>query len=195
VRVVEVFVAVVLIMVGLGTTGSIGISPEGMKEAGFVSGPQPTCREYTDAEFQALGNKAKGKASTFSMDGEFICERTIFAYGERDSFFDFVASVAPGRIAKAARSFAQLQQTNPEMAVSWSVRIVSEDEPIRLFIANLVRTEFSGFARTGSITNQYATSDSPAVIEIEVVRVQDQDLLLKPVALLQSGVRKQRWEL
>ena len=129
------------------------------------------------------------------MDGEFICERTIFAYGERDSFYDFVASVAPGRIAKAARSFAQLQKTNPDMTASWAVRVVSEDESVRIFVADLVRSEFSGFAASGTITNQYADVNSKAVIEIEVVRVQDEDLLLKPVALLQSGERKRRWNL
>ena len=192
---VEAFVAVILVMIGLGTTGYIGISPEGLKEAGILSGPQPKCREYTPAEFQALGNKAKGKAATYSMDGEFICERTIFAYGERDSFYDFVANVAPGRIAKAARSFAQLQKTNPDMTASWAVRVVSEDEPVRIFVADLVRSEFSGFASSGTITNQYADVNSKAVIEIEVVRVQDEDLLLKPVALLQSGERKRRWNL
>lgn len=192
---VEAFVTIILVMIGLGTNGYIGISPEGLKEAGIASGPQPKCREYTPAEFQALGNKAKGKAATYSMDGEFICERTIFAYGERDSFYDFVTTVAPGRIAKAARNFAQLQKTIPEMKTDWSVRVVSEDEPVRIFVADLVRSEFSGFAVSGSITNQYADVDSEAVIEIEVVRVQDQDLLLKPIALLQNGERKRRWNL
>ena len=192
---VETIAFVILVMIGLGTDGHIGISPEGLKEAGLASGPQPRCREYTGAESQALGNKAKGKAATYSMDGQYICERTIFAYGERDSFYDYVASVAPGRIAKAARSFAQLQRTNPEMAADWTVRVLSDDEPVRLYIADLVRTEFSGFVRTGSITNQYADISSKAVIEIEVIRVQDQDLLLKPVALLQSGEFKRRWSL
>jgi hypothetical protein len=192
---VEALVAVILVMIGLGTNGYIGISPEGLKEAGLASGPQPRCREYTPSEFQALGNKPKGKAATYSMDGEFICERTIFAYGERDSFYDFVASVAPARIVKAARSFALLQKTNTDMAADWAIRVISEDEPVRIFVADLVRSEFSGHAATGSITNQYADINSRAVIEIEVVRVQDQDLLLKPVALLQSGERKRRWNL
>lgn len=192
---VEMIALVLLVMIGLGTNGYIGVSPEGLKEAGLARGPQPRCREYTAAEYQALGNNAKGKAATYSMDGQYICERTIFAYGERDSFYDFIATVAPGRIAKAARSFAQLQRTNPEMAEDWTVRVLSEDEPVRLYLADLVRTEFSGFVRAGSITNQYADSNSKAVIEIEVVRVQDQDLLLKPVALLQSGELKRRWSL
>jgi hypothetical protein len=192
---VEALVTVIFVMIGLGTTGYIGISPEGLKEAGLASGPQPRCREYTAAEYQALGNKAKGKAATYSMDGEFICERTIFAYGERDSFYDYITGVAPGRIAKAARNFAILQRTNADMAVDWSVRVVSEDEPIRLFLANLVRSEFSGFTTSGSITNQYAAADSQAVIEIEVTRVQDQDLLLQPRALLQSGAHVRRWNL
>jgi hypothetical protein len=129
------------------------------------------------------------------MDGEFICERTIFEYGERDSFFDYVAGVAPGRIAKAARQFAQLQQSRPELDASWTVRVITDAEPVRKYVADLVLTEFAGYLKRGSMSNFYAMPQSPHVIEVEISRIQDRDLLLKTSALLQRDGKTRRWNL
>lgn len=192
---VEAFVVVILIIVSLGTRGNLGASPEGLKESGFLSGPQPRCREFTASERRVLGNEPKGKASTYSMDGEFICERSIFEYGERDSFIDYVADVAPGRIAKAARRFGQLQESHPELAGTWTVRVVTDTEQVRKYVADLVRTEFAGYLKSGSISNYYSSPDDGSVIEVEIKRVQDADLLLTSSAVLLADGKSRRWSL
>lgn len=192
---VEAFVAIVLIIVGLGTRGYLGASPQALKESGFLGGTQPRCREFTASEYRVLGNEPKGKASTYSMDGEFICERAIFEYGERDSYMDYVTQIAPGRIAKAARRFAQLQDNHPELSGAWTVRVITDTESVRKYVLDLARTEFAGYIKNGSMSNYYASPDSESVIEIEVRRVQDADLLLTSSAVLTTDSKRRRWSL
>jgi hypothetical protein len=186
---------VLLVMIGLGTRGYIGTSPQGLKDSGFLSGRQPSCREYTAAEFSALGNDPKGKAATYSMDGEFVCERRIFEYGERNSFYDFVSEVAPGRVVKAARRLAQLQEDVPDLDTTFVVRIRAADQPVQVYLEHLVRTEFAGYMKKGAVANLPARPESSSVIEVEVSRIQDRDLLLKTAVVVEQGGKIRRWSL
>lgn len=190
---VESMLFIILVMVGLGTRGYIGTSPESLKDAGFLSGRQPSCRDYSAAEFAALGNEPKGKAATYSMDGEYICERRIFEYGERNSFYDFVAEVAPGRVAKAARRLGQLQEENADLDAIFVVRIKTDDEPVRHYLESLVTTEFAGYLKRGGISNLPVRPEATAVIEIAISRIQDRDLLMKTEAVVVKDGAVRRW--
>lgn len=192
---IEAMVLILLVMAGVTSSGSIGLSPVVLADVGILEGSQPQCRPRTPEEHPNLGKSVSGKVGFYGTDVQMVCERQVFDYGERDSFFDFVASVAPKNVEMSARRFAQLQQSNPHFAQIFAVQIQSDEPMIQQYLEHLVRTEFSGYLKAGAISNMPASEHAPALIKIEVRRVDDRDLVLTTSAVIQRDGRIQRWAL
>ena len=142
-------------------------------EYGIDSDLPPACRKVSEEQIVEERGEGKGKAARWLTSNDYICERTIFEYGDRDSFYDFVTLHAAPR----ARHIALQLKKITEKQTIWGIRIVSDDEDVKAFLIDLYRYELTNILGYGHVKRQDYAEDRGPLLVVTVRRVQDADIL------------------
>ena len=158
--------------------------------------PPPPCRRVSQEEMQGRGSPARGKASTWNPGVEYDCEHMLIDYGERDTFFDFVARSAPQRARQASHALQRLLAGAAPLVAGGqpfgiTVRIDTDDPQIRTYLTALFTNELTQTLGHLVVRHQAADGKGQAEVAVTVRRVQDRDILFS-VLLRKDG---KRWTL
>ncbi len=171
-----------LVVFGAAAPGNLLLTPQRAYRLGFTSEEPPTCREPNDGEKRARGLEPKGKAATFSINGEYLCERRIFDYGQRDSYVDFVLDTAAGYSLQLARRAKLLSETEPDLGGrTWTVTVKPGAKIPDSKLAFIFRTALSQSLGTGKVNRSSRTTSDDVRIEIVVRPTPDSDILFGAV--------------
>ena len=198
----EIIYVVFAVIFGLALPGPIVFSPESIYEAGLTSREPPPCRALTRGERLAKGIDPKGKAATYSIDGEFICEKAIFAYGDRNSYFDFIALHSSHRAQQMAARTAALAASEPLLKDrSWIVRARSDaGAPIDRYVSSVYRHALAmamgpGKVSAGEMDSRDENSANAASLSITTMPVQDDDILFYGTITVTGEGKTSTWQL
>jgi hypothetical protein len=189
-------VLLVAVIVSLGAPGELALSPETAYEAGLLRSEPPPCRELTAGERRARGIDPKGKAATFSINGEWLCERTIFAYGERNSYADFVLEHAGERAAAVARGAAVLAAGDARLREkTWAVEAHAPSPELARRLARTFRHALAGTMGAGRVAAAATPAPDAATVIVDALAVQDPQLLFQVSVRVASDGKEALWRL
>jgi hypothetical protein len=169
---------VLLLFFSLGTPGLLWVSPHSLNE---LYGPPivvPNCREETPGEKYFRGGGDKGKATEFSLGGEYRCERGIFTYGERWEYVNFVTAnigYYAEHYAEKIASFhvSDLKNSSPLYKVD-----VSGVQPLlQTKVSQAFENALSAALGSGRIVKRPLQAHRAATIKVTLRDVADADLL------------------
>jgi len=193
----SVFVLMILVMFGLGSPGVAGLSPASLYEAGLMRHAPPPCRELSSGEQRARGLAPKGKAATYSLNGEYLCERQIFDYGDRDSYADFVLRQAGPKAAHTARQVALLsEQENVLKGRIWHVTVTDGLRALDGHLKDVYETALTAALGPGRVARGPCppTADC-AQLTVQTRLVTEADILFKLTASYVKNGERQTWSL
>ena len=168
---IEAIVATLVVLVALALPGVPGVSPESLHEARLSRTKPPPCREPTLDERRERGLTGKGKAATFSIDGEWLCERGIFAYGERSSDVDFVAAHAARAADRVAVRVADLVRGDARLATQpVAVQVLARDARLTGYVGTVTRQALAGALGGARVLRAAAPTETPALRLTVLVR-------------------------
>jgi hypothetical protein len=99
----------VLSFLSIGFEGAL-LRPEASYELGFQDEVPKECRPATPDELNTANMGRQGKTSTFNLRGFYVCESSIYEYGDRNSFYTFVADHASQRALEVALKVAKMTE-------------------------------------------------------------------------------------
>ena len=193
---IQAIVLQILFRIGLASPGNAGMAPEAMYDAALLRDEPPACREPSTMEQQERGVGGRGKASTYSLDGVYLCERTIFDYGQRDSYSEFLLAQAPARALLAARAAEQLLTAQPKLKNRiWTVSVTSGPADLRPHLERVYRQALSQ-ALAGVRIGRASTPARGGVSVLVAVRPAiEADLLFAVTAKSVEGEAQHLWSL
>lgn len=120
-------------VIGFGSANSGLVSPQAKFEAGSDKKEPPQCHPLSPQELYAETKEEKGKVAGFTLEGRYRCPKDIFAYGERDSFYDFVVSTTPTTVGPL---LSHIKSDPALRGAVWSVRIQTAEmhSDVRLYL-------------------------------------------------------------
>jgi hypothetical protein len=146
--------------------------------------PPSSCRDGNEEEKVDAEITNYGKSATFSLNGLYRCERSLFDYGDRNSFINLVANTAPGQADVAARKINAIISNNVKSTTTKSVRLVidvnSESEFVIPLVVAAYQTAFAQRLRTIQILRRDDLNDPNLYrVRVNVHRIDDPNNILK----------------
>lgn len=194
---IEIYVTI-LALLSLGSDGSM-LSPESSYEQGFQNNVSEKCRPANTEELNATNIGSRGKASTFNLRGFYVCDSAIYEYGDRNSFYTFVADHANQRATEVAlklsKMIAQRQNSKaPDEPVSISIEVLTDVRPVRTHLLTVFETALVQYApnvRVLRINNSLPHSK----MLVAVRRIDDEKQFIAVSLSSQTGKTnpKQEW--
>jgi hypothetical protein len=191
-----------LILAGLLVLGSPGfLSPNSKFELGLTETPPPGCVEAKPGAIANDRPATVGKASDWSLSGRYHCQRTLFTYGDRDSFYEFVAKESPLQLQRITQAAAQLPNANTRL---WHVEVFGDDPKIIALVRHLARNELALAIGSGAVAwglapqqsvGEPLAKDAGFVLDILVRRVTSPELIISAKARSQAPSGIQTWAL
>lgn len=193
---IQAVVLQILFMIGLASPGNAGMAPEAMYDAALLRDEPPACREPSAMEQQERGVGGRGKASTYSLDGVYLCERTIFDYGQRDSYSEFLLAQAPARAVLAARAAQQLLTAQPSLKNKiWTVSVSSGPANLRPHLERVYRQALSQTLGGARVARASAPASGGVAVLVAVRLAIEADLLFAVTAKSAEGEAQHLWSL
>jgi hypothetical protein len=195
-----IFMGILILFVTISVPGNFGMSPHTIQENFGREGPLPLCREETESERLLRGGKILGKAALFSLDHEYLCERYIFPYGERDEYINFVLGKSENYAAYVGRQTRLLTAHEKSLeGKPWVVQVESPDHQLSAQLLSVFQTALFDNAANTSVLNGTVTPEDALVILIEVRAVSDPGILFhaKAKSKVSDGkvIREVQWTL
>lgn len=185
--------SVLILFFSLGTPGLLWLSPHSLNELYGPPNVVPDCREETPGEKSYRGGGDKGKATEFSLGGEYRCERRIFSYGERWEYVNFVTAnigyYAHHYAAKIASFDATgLKNSSPTYKVD-----VSDVLPLlQTKVSQAFENAASAALGSGRIVKRPVKSHKTGTIKVSLRDVTDADLLFDVSLILPDHSQEKR---
>lgn len=161
------------------------VAPVNKYELGLLSERPPACQQV-ESDKDLWRGEWKGKATNWAIDESFRCERLIFEYGERDSFYDFVTQHASDYIRQAVNDIRKWEESNKAMdeELHWQIDVRADEAYVSSYVHKLLVFELASAKRPGktlrqSMSKSNSKSNRSAVIKVTVRKVQDPDLLFQ----------------
>jgi hypothetical protein len=185
--------------------GYFGPTPETLYElqidtARGRSGERPPPCTVDDVEPTAEHPMTgKGKITNHNWTGKFKCQRKLFDYGERNSFYDYVSQHAPNRASRAAFALSQRLDSTGASGVSkrepWYINVRANDPVVANYVRSVFETELFPILPTGSLKRYSSVGSNANEIDVEVQTVDDPDLLFRVTAIPLGAQKEGTWAL
>ena len=146
---IEIYTTI-LALLSLGSDGTF-LSPESRYEQGLQDDVPANCRPANAEELAATNLGRRGKASTFNLRGFYVCDSTIFEYGDRNSFYTFVAENAGLRAAEVALKISQINDQRQKInsaseALSLNIEVLTDVLAVRKHVRAVFETALVQYA-------------------------------------------------
>jgi|GEM_PF-2038182 len=194
-----------LFFIPVALPGYFGPTPETMYELQFdiargKTGERPPPCTVQEAEPTAEHPIAgKGKITNHNWTGRFNCQRKLFDYGERNSFYDYVSQYAPDRATRAAFALSQKLDGAGSGSVSkqepWYINVRAQDPVVANFVRSVFETELFPILPTGSLKRFSTVGSNANEIDVEVQTVDDPELLFRVTAIPLGAQKEGTWTL
>ena len=168
----NLFILALVSLVSLGLQGTFS-NPETWYEwTGSVT--PSTCRPANDEELIKSGVGPHGKASTFQIGGFNVCERNVFEYGDRNSFYSFIADHAGHRADEVAIKIASMTDAHGKKAGTEKIIVeVATDTPqLGAKVESIFQTALVEHAPQFIVLRHRASEDE-AVLRVVIRRLDD----------------------
>jgi hypothetical protein len=132
------------------------------------------------ASDDSLNLSPPNRLEGFKLTGTYICERTIFEYGERDSFAEYVIEHSEARakgVAQALRN-AKLYRTLTAKSQPLEIEVRSDDLPLGQFIKSVFTHELTVALGPKYVSRANLLQPASSKLLVTINRLQDpQDCL------------------
>lgn len=133
-----------------------------------------TCRENFP-EQPAEANFEKNRLEGFRLTGTYYCPRTLFEYGERDSFVDYVVKHSEGRAKGVAQTLrARLIEGRDVTTIKpINLIVIGDDAPLVAVVKAVFINELAQVFDPSLIAAAPTPQSSGSVLQIRIRRLQD----------------------
>lgn len=145
-----------------------GIDPATQFEYGLAGARPPQCRPRSPYEQAAAKIAPTGKASTYHWRGEYVCERPVFEYLERDSFVDHVAAHLRATAERTAHEVAHRDD-----ASTWHVEVNAPDDAIKHMVRNGFRAALVASLGPGRVLRRPSANSQALTVDVQLVDTEE----------------------
>jgi hypothetical protein len=185
--------SVLILFFSLGTPGLLWVSPHSLSELYGPPNVVPDCREETPEEKSFRGGGDKGKATEFSLGGEYHCERRIFSYGERWEYVNFVAENIGYYAQNYAEKIASLEVRDlKNSSSSYKVDVSAVLPLLQTKVSQAFENAMSAALGSGRIVKRPLKGHRAATIKVSLRDVADADLLFDVSLILPHHSEEKR---
>ena len=156
-------------------------------ELGFRDTPPPHCKKVQVEQLGRKGHKAKGKRALLIDDSYTKCERNIFDYGERDTFFEHLSMHSPQRAQQVAN---MLKRFNHSKIEGYFLTVNADDPDVAHHVKEVFRFALASKLPKGKVVRS-STNQKLAAVSITVNRVQS----LEDLFDIRLNWQGKRWRL
>jgi hypothetical protein len=130
------------------------------------------------------------------LSGRYSCQRKLFEYGDRDSYYEFIAKEAPLQLQRITQAAAQLPGATKKL---WHVEVFADDPKVIQLVRQLARNELALAIGSGAGSNGAvawgAVPNPDFVLDILVRRVTSPELIISAKARSQAQGGIKTWAL
>jgi len=172
---IEIYVAI-LALLSLGSDGTF-FSPETSYELSFQDSVPANCRPANTEELASTNLGSRGKASTFNLRGFYVCDSKIFEFGDRNSFYTFVADNVAQRATEVALKISQINEQRQKIntagePLNINIEVFTDALPVRAHVLAVFEAALVQYAPKVKVLRIHS-SQAHSNLKVVVRRVDD----------------------